>query len=56
MNNNKYIPLDPPEHMEGLWVNWLQSQGCTGSIAELERSYLESKNTDDWHEYFNNLG
>jgi hypothetical protein len=55
-NNAKYASIDPPAHIADLWSRWLQSQGFTGSLQDLEFAYFQSKGYENWSEYLASLG
>jgi len=55
-NDAKYASTDPPAHIADLWSRWLQSQGFTGSLQDLEFAYFQSKGYENWSEYLASLG
>jgi hypothetical protein len=51
-----YSSLNPPVNAVQNWACWLERNGFTGSLKEMEQAYIESKGYETWSEYFMNLG
>ena len=54
-NDAQHASTDPPAHIADLWSRWLQSQGFTGSLQDLEFAYFQSKGYENWSEYLKSL-
>jgi len=55
-NDASHTRIGPPAHIADLWSRWLQSQGFTGSLQDLELAYFQSKGYANWSEYLKSLG